>query len=258
MLTLKQTRKPAKGKSLKPEHFDLYLNGGVTGGKQVSSKLLLQMLSSGCINGQENAARFMEKAEKVSEIDKQRYVLPLDKTILEEFSIKTKEGALSLTDDFIVKESYLPNDDNAPQRIHDIVSEFCTGINQYYDDKINQANEEQEYTSEYSMYWTVRETNNEWQLIALHNDDTETIETRPMLNKQHVIQTLFVYCYQLPQKRQTSSEKLMNIITTVKQGMLKGLRIGFKENRIVPLNINQFNEEIQQTINEIINYFQVE
>lgn len=259
MLTLKQTRKTGKGKVLKPEHYSLYYNGGVTGGKQVSARLLLQALASGCETGKKGEAEFIQSAEKVSDKMKQTFSLPVKgNKIVEEFTLKTENGAFSVDhESFLIRAEYLPDDDNAPDRVYQIVQDLCSGMNQHFDERITQAQTEDEYLTEYKMYWTVEETDNGWELMKLNPDGSMEVETRQMLNKEQVIQTLFVYCVELTQKRQESTRKVMDLVTEVKRGGLKGLKIGNKQDRIVPLNVEQFNEETQETINEVINYFQV-
>jgi hypothetical protein len=260
-LELKLKDKFAKMKKIKkltPDCFDLYLDGYLTRGSTISAKELYAWISEGCKNGKEIKGQAIEVCTQVLKEDDVTFTLPDASRIVEEFTVERKtKGAFSVNEDsFYVGNEYLPDDDKAPTRIYNIVNDYCTGINTYFNDQIAANDAMPKVKTSYRGRWTVEENNSN--LLYVHPEgELIPVEEKEQLKKDHVITTMFAYQCDLPKEKTKQIQELSLRTITISKGDLKGLQIGMKEDRIVPFNIDKFNEETQTTINEVINYFQV-
>lgn len=259
MLKVKLKDKFAKMKKIKkltPDCYDLYLDGYLARGKTVSAEVLQESLITGCQNGKDNYDKAQTATSKVKDKTEQRFVMPSTHRIVKEFTIENKNGAFSINEDsFFINSEYLPDDDSAPERIFQIVNAYCTGVNEYFSDKIKASDTMPVPETEYRGRWTVEFDNPN--LLFVNLDGTLEPVKETSLNKDHVIETLFVYDVDYNTQNAKNAYAIMQRTITINGGKLKGLRIGTKENRIVPLNSEEFDGETQKTINEVVQYFQV-
>lgn len=259
MLSLKQTRKQKKGEVLSPKHFDLLFNGGVAGGKGISSRVLHKTLLAGCDNGKKNHDKAMAQTKEVSGLTQQDFKLHSKSKYIASFVLYAENGQFSIKDeDCLIRYNYLPDDDDAPDRLCEIVNSYCGAINQYFNEKTRETyrRRKDEYKTTYRARWTIDGDTRE--LVFVNPDGTfEPIEGIKMLNKEQVRECLFVYQVEYNHKVAQRNKEIMSLITTVPSGKLKGLQIGMEEDRIVPLNLEQFDEETQGVITEIMCFFQL-
>lgn len=258
MLSLKQTRKVKKGESLSPKHFDLLFNGGVAGGKRISANVLHKALLAGCEQGKKNHDTAMAQTKNVSGITEQFFKLHSKSKYMESFVLYNDDGQFSVKEpDCLIRYNYLEDDDNAPDRLFHIINGYCSAINQYFNEKAEETykQKEDEYTTTYRARWTIDGDTNG--LVFVNPDGTFAEVESTMLNKEEVKEAMYVYQVEFNNKVGQRNQEIMSQVTTVTKGLLKGLKIGMEEGRIVPLNLNQFNEETQGTIAEIMCFFQM-
>jgi hypothetical protein len=247
-----------KIKKLTPNCFDLYLDGYIARGSTISAKELYVWISEGCKNGKEIKDQAIAVCTEVLKEDDVTFTLPDASRIVEQFTVERKEkGAFTVNEEtFYIGDKYLPDDDKAPERIYNIVNDYCTGINTYFNDQIATNDAMPKVTTSYRGRWTVEQDNSN--LLYVHPEgELIPVEEQKQLKKDHVITTMFAYQCDLPKEKTKQIQELSLRTITINKGNLKGLEIGLKKDRIVPFNIDKFNEETQITISEVINYFQV-
>lgn len=262
MLGIGVVRKLKKGEKLGPSHFDVLFNGKPISGKRVAARALLSLLKANCLKNIDREQQFKTAVNKMpSEKTSQLFTLPGSSKIVEEFVIdKGQDGEFFIEDDsFTIREDYLPNDDDAPDRVQQIVDEYLRAVNELTNLRITTMGNSDEFKSQYTTHWTVSRTEDgdEYSLAKLGNNGEMTDETESMLNKDKVLETLFVYGIEHDSWSKQRALDVEKLTVTADSELLNGLNLGSKEGRIVPLNVNQFSEEVQETIAEVSMYFNV-
>lgn len=140
MLSIKQ--KPGKkNRKLQPNNFDLYLGNSRVTGKQVSRQQVLhtlQVLRKKSSDQMAQAEAKMNKAKSDTSSEEHCNIVRFpDSTIIDTFKWDEKAKARFVIDEdsFMIRNEYLPSDDDAPRRICDIAKDICEMFNQYYDIK---------------------------------------------------------------------------------------------------------------------------
>ncbi|MDD3412475.1 MAG: hypothetical protein PHY47_00580 [Lachnospiraceae bacterium] len=256
-LTLKQTKKVRKGEKLSKEHYSLYYGKSLYSGKEVVSREFLNSLVEACRRGEkhigESEKKLEEIAEKAEETENLEPVVHecVDTTIISSFTIVQTEHGITLdSDGFLIKDSYLPKDDKAPDRVYDIAMEFKAVLDEYLTFKSSQTPKLSNPT-----HTAIQDMDDDW-FLAKYVGNEAVIEERTKLPVKTVFDTLYHYLITLPQEAEEAKHAPFTSTTGKKH--LKGaiLRLT-EENNICIVNIDNYNDEVKTVVTELSKSFNI-
>ena len=252
-LNIRATKK-VNGKRPTQEHFSLFYGQGLYQGKECSATEFKKALALSCNKALDNHAKAEKELGELAESNSNNRLAHVceDTDIIESFVVVKEEKGMNLdSDDFVIKASYMPNDEAAPQRIYDIAMEFKSILDEYLTQK---ANEAQELPN--AEYTVLQDEEKNWYLAKYDSKGEPVIEERKMIPAKDVFNTLYHMSVAVPLMVSDLKHEKFNTSTGKKH--LKGAILQLnKDNKICVVNSNNFTNEVNTVIAELSKSFNI-
>lgn len=253
-LTINRKSNPKGKEKLSPVHFDLFFNGNKWHGKSIAQDIVLAVLRKAAIDGERKLNKAMQEiTHEQEDYSPERVTVECDEdtTIIDRITlVKNKEGTTFNLDDLLIRGDYLPNDDNAPQRVLDIITEFKDVLGEFLTAKISDINSECSPSGKYPALSAMQDEDGTWFLGKYNEDHKPYEDERDSLPVDEVIEALFFYTYTINQEAE--EENHAPVKTTSGKKYLKGAVLQLdKDKNIEVVNLDKYNKEVQTVVIEI-------
>lgn len=259
MLEIKQKPGKKHRKASNASDFDLFLGTSRVTRSQVSKAAVIDTFKKLKAQNDANNAEVAEKTEQMkSEVDNQDF----DPTILEfpnsrildnfrwtQQAVEQNKFIID-EDSFMIRNEYLPKDDDAPARVCDIAKDICKVFEQYYDAKAKAA-EQVDVIKRTAPNGTFHmlESVEDGEIVLSQMVNGELIPVDGNCSTQDVIKTLFWIKVQKPRE---CGQILIADVTVPATGKVPELTFTVEKDGKTTTDLSKLSGEVLHVFEELM------
>lgn len=249
ILTIKQI---VKGSGA--DKFGLWSGTTQLKAQVIGSVHLLETLN----DGKKNTAKLMKTTQEQAEqalVDAQdSLIVECNGKIVNEFKLIKRSDSVELDlDGFFIQDDYMVDDEDAPERILNIVTELRECINQMFEIKGKTLDDNADACRE-NIYSTCR-TEDDRVMLSIMINGKAIAYPKDTIKVSEVIDTIHFYNYRYP--GMVAREYSKQVVTSKGKKYLNGAVLYCEDGCVKIGNLSKFNAEVQQVVSDMIGYFQL-
>jgi hypothetical protein len=271
MLSVKQIAKPVKVKNprsgkkemqaLSLKHHGLFYGNSPWKSNMISNEKVAEYLKFHMNKGEKVRDKLVDQldttAEEVQDLEVVDIKCEADTHIVAEFRLKKSAKRINLDPShFLIKADYKPNDKDAPHRIYDIASEFRAILDDFFDNLTRRIldMENLPINPDYEGLTHGYDENNTPYVAYQENGEMFEYLRDPIPVEEFM--NMWWHYTQVETKKKAIE---LNKPYTSKEGKkhLKNCVISFADGALDIINLEDYSEEVQTVINDIIDHFTI-